>query len=322
MDRYAEMSERIFSIFARVTPLVQPISLDEAFLDVTACQRLHGDPVRIAKRIRKTIRLATGLTASVGVASCRFAAKIASDLDKPDGLTVIPENELTQRLAPLPVGKIWGVGPVTRRRLSRLGIETIGQLSQWPEAALTAELGTAGREISRLARGLDDSPVIPEEEEKSLSCEHTFARDVLHSDELENVLLEQAERVSERLRKRGLAGRTVVLKLRYADFTTITRRRTLAAPTRLAETIWAAAVELLRRSGESGSRPVRLIGVGAAGLSPAARAAPAGRIGLFPPPEDRIAKLERLASATDGIRDKLGAGSIQRASLRFREGAD
>ncbi|MCC8179692.1 MAG: DNA polymerase IV, partial [Planctomycetes bacterium] len=182
MERYAEVSSQIFAIFAKVTPLVQPISLDEAFLDVTGCQRLHGDPVTIAKRIRLSIKQATGLTASVGVATCRFVAKIASDLDKPDGLTIIPEEEMLDRLAPLPVSKIWGVGPVTVKKLTNLGIKTIGDVRQWPVEQLEQLLGQAGADLHLLANGIDDSQVVSEEQEKSISHETTFAEDVMDKD--------------------------------------------------------------------------------------------------------------------------------------------
>lgn len=214
MERYQEVSEVVFAIFHRVTPLVQPVSLDEAFLDVTGCQRLHGDPVTIARRIRLSIKNETGLTASVGVASCRFMAKIASDLDKPDGLTVIPEEEMLDRLAPLPVGKIWGVGAVTGKRLDRLGIKTIGQLREWPEETLVAEFGQSGHDLWQLANGIDTSEVDSEEEEKSISHETTFAKDIVDIEELKVVLLELADRVASRLRSHAVAGRVVFLKLR------------------------------------------------------------------------------------------------------------
>jgi DNA polymerase-4 len=319
LDRYGEVSEKIFAIFARVTPLVQPVSLDEAFLDVTGCQRLHGDPVSIAERIRETIRKEAGLTASVGVASCRFAAKIASDLNKPDGLTVIREDELRKRLASLPVGKIWGVGPVTGRQLARIGIETIGQLAEWPEEALTMKLGSVGTELHRLARGEDDSRVIPGEAEKSISSEHTFAADVADLGELEIAILEQAERVAERLRKRKLFGRTVFLKLRYDDFSTVTRRKTLVLATRLADVIHEEAKKLLRERSEAGKRPIRLVGVGMAGLVPAAGGEPERQGALFAASGKDSDKLDRLARAEDAIRAKLGPNAIRRASIRFHK---
>lgn len=317
MHRYAEVSDVIFEIFSRVTPLVQSVSLDEAFLDVTGCQRLHGDPVVIARRIRASIRKETGLTASVGVATCRFMAKIASDLDKPDGLTVIPEEAMLDRLAGMPVSKIWGVGPVTNRRLARLGIETIGQLRQWPVESLQAELGQTGLDLHRLANGQDDSEVLSDEEEKSVSHETTFATDILDIGELEVSLREQADKVSTRLRRAKLSGRIVFIKLRYQDFTTLTRRQTIGKPTHLSDTIFKTARDLLRDRTEAGRRPVRLIGVGVAGF--AAGDGSHVQTSLFDRGPTEDAKMERLEQTTDRIRDKLGKAAIQRASVKFRE---
>ena len=314
--RYAEVSSRIFDIFSRVTPLVQSVSLDEAFLDITGCQRLHGDPVTIARRIRASIRKETGLTASVGVATCRFVAKIASDLDKPDGLTVIPEEEMADRLGVLPVSRIWGVGPVTGRRLAKLGIQTIAQLREWPVEALEAELGQSGRDLHDLANGRDDSEVVTDEEEKSVSHECTFAEDIDDIEYLETVLREQSDKVSTRLRRAGLRGRVACLKLRYRDFTTITRRKTLPEATSLSETLFTAARELLRERTEAGRRPVRLIGVGMAGF---ADTAATGQGNLFAPKQGDNAKQERLERMADDIRAKLGKDAIQRASVKFLE---
>lgn len=315
MHRYAEVSGVIFDIFSRVTPMVQSISLDEAFLDVTGCQRLHGDPVTIARRIRASIKKETGLTASVGVASCRFVAKIASDLGKPDGLTIVPEQEMLARLAPLPVSKIWGVGPVTNRRLAALGIETIGQLRDWPVQSLMAELGQVGSDLHDLANGRDDSEVISDEEEKSVSHENTFATDVTDMEELETVMREHSDKVSTRLRKYGLSGRVVFIKLRYQDFTTVTRRKTISGSTNLSDTIFREARELLRTRTEAGRRPVRLIGVGVSGFGESG-----GSQGdLFSPVREGSAKIERLERVTDDIRAKLGKSTIQRASIKFRE---
>jgi DNA polymerase-4 len=314
MNRYREISDIIFAIFGRVTPLVQPVSLDEAFLDVTGCQRLHGDPVTIARRIRLSIKRETGLTASVGVASCRFVAKIASDLNKPDGLAVIPENEMLERLAPLSVSRIWGVGPVTGGKLERLGVKTIGQLREWPEDALVNALGQAGADLFRLARGIDDSSVRPDEEEKSISHETTFAKDIVDRDELETVLLGLAEKVACRLRRHALSGRVVLLKLRYDDFTMVTRRKTLHSPTCLAVTVSKVGVELLRERTEAGTRPVRLLGVGVSGF-----ADKGGQGGLFRNEAEDDPRVERLERTADRIREKLGKAAIQRASLKFRE---
>lgn len=313
MGRYREVSDIVFGIFAKVTPLVQPVSLDEAFLDVTACQRLHGDPVSIARRIRASIRRETGLTASVGVASCRFVAKIASDLDKPDGLTVISESEMFQRLDPLPVSKIWGVGPVMNRRLAKLGIMTIGDLRKWPPASLAAEFGQAGEDLHRLANGLDNSAVIADEEEKSISHETTFAVDIMSMEKLEAVLLALSDKVAERLRRHGLSGRTVFLKLRYSDFTTVTRRKSIAHTTDLAEVIYHEARDLMRERTQAGARPVRLLGVGVAGFHTAGEK----QKSLFGAEAPDDAKQERLERVTDDIKAKLGRDAIARATVRF-----
>lgn len=313
MERYAEVSRAVFAIFARVTPLVQAVSLDEAFLDVTASQRLHGDPVAIAQKIRAAIFAETGLTASVGVASTRITAKIASDLDKPDGLTVVPDSEREARLDPLPVRRIWGVGPVTNRHLEKLGILTIGQLRQWPVEALRAALGKSGVDLHALANGRDDSEVVPDADEKSISHETTFAADVMSMDALETVLRGLSDKVSTRLRRHGMAGRVVFLKLRYSDFSTVTRRKTISGVTNLSEVIYATALELLRARTQAGKRPVRLIGVGVAGFG--------GKMevqgDLFAKGTQNCAKMDRLERAADAIREKLGKSALQRASVQL-----
>ncbi len=310
MERYQEVSETIFRIFARYTPLIQAVSLDEAFLDVTASQRLHGDPVTMAQKIRAAIRTETELTASVGVAASRIVAKIASDLDKPDGLTVIPESEREARLDTLPAARIWGVGPVTNKQLEKLGIRTIGQLRQWPAASLQAILGKSGSELHALANGRDDSEVVPDSTEKSISHETTFAVDVVSMEELETTLRWIADKVATRLRRRRMAGKTIFLKVRYGDFTTVTRRRTLPRATNLSETIFATALTLLRGGTQAGRRPVRLLGAGVASFS-----GESGQQGeLFPSGERDAAKMERFERAADAIRSKLGDRSLRRAS--------
>ncbi len=314
IQRYAEVSAEIFDIFEKVTPLIQPVSLDEAFLDVTGSQRLHGDPVTIARRIRLSVKSKTGLTASVGVASCRFVAKIASDLDKPDGLTVVPEEEMLARLSPLPVSKIWGVGPVTNKRLLGLGIVTIGQLRSWPLESLEGEFGQSGRELHELAHGIDPSEVVVNEKEKSVSHEVTFAKDILDREVLERELLGLSDKVAMRLRRYGLSGRTVFIKVRYDDFTTVTRRVTLEDSTHLSETIFTHARMLLRERTDGGRRRVRLIGVGVSGFNETPK-----QKSLFSDSgssaDERRERLERM---TDSIKAKLGKSAIERASVKFR----
>lgn len=319
MERYAEVSRTVFDIFARITPLIQAVSLDEAFLDVTASQRLHGDPVTIARKIRAAIREETALTASVGVATTRITAKIASDLDKPDGLTVIPDEERAARLDPLPAGRIWGVGAVTNRTLEKLGILTIGQLRQWPVESLRAALGKTGEDLHALANGRDDSEVISDAEEKSISHETTFATDVMNMTELETTIRWLSDKVSTRLRRHEMAGRTICLKVRYNDFSTVTRRKTIHTFTNLSDTIYATAKELMRERTQAGKRPVRLLGVAVAGFGENKEV----QKSLFAAEEEKKepkrdpAKMDRLERAADAIRAKLGKNALHRASFKF-----
>lgn len=323
--RYAEVSAQVFALFAAVTPLVQPVSLDEAFLDVTASQALFGDPVAIAQTLRRQIQEQTGLTASVGVASCRFVAKIASDMNKPNGMTVITADEIAQRLGPLPVRRIWGVGPVTDSRLAALGIRTIDELRRTPKEMLERTLGALGPDLWNLAHGVDDSPVDPSREEKSVSHENTFPVDVTSMEELDTELLDQADKVARRLRAAGLAGRVVHIKVRYDDFSTITRQTTLPRPTDLADTLYAAARTLLHSATAAGRRPVRLLGIGCSGFA-AEQHAPERQLSLFAsasadadPAAAADAKQAKLERMVDSIRTRFGPGSIDRAALRFKK---
>lgn len=310
-DRYAEISDLVHAVFERYSPAVQPVSIDEAFLDVTGCQRLFGEPAEIASAIKTDIRRETGLTASVGVAPCRFVAKIASDLEKPDGLVVIPEAEVLSRLAPLAVGKMWGVGRVTAEKLRKLGVETIGELRQWPAETLREHFGSAGDSLHSLARGLDPTPVCDGGSEKSISNENTFARDVTSLPELECELLRLADKVAERARRRGYRGGVAHLKVRYEDFSTVTRQARLPSPTCTGDEIYRAARTLLRQKTEAGARPVRLIGVGISALSSAADR----QASLFEPGGGRREELDRAA---DAVRDKFGDDLIGRASTLRR----
>ena len=234
-DRYEEASRAVMAIFGSYTPLVEPLSLDEAFLDVGGATRLHGPAPTIAAAIREQVRSETGLTASVGVATTKFLAKIASDLSKPDGLLVVEPGTELEFLHPLPVERLWGVGPATRRRLDRFGVRTIGDLAALPEETITGAVGVAhGHHLRSLAWNRDERDVEPKRRVKSVGHEETFPRDVHDRSILQREVLRFADRVASRLRKSGLAGRTVQLKIRYSDFRTITRARTLAEPTDLA----------------------------------------------------------------------------------------
>ena len=277
LSRYREISDQVLAIFRQATPLVEPLSLDEAFLDITHRVREGADPVGVARWVRETVLRETGLTVSCGVAAGKSVAKIASDRDKPDGMTVVPAGTERAFLAPLPIRDLWGVGPRTAERLSKAGVKTIGELAERPLPWLIDRFGVRGEWFYRLARGEDDRPVHVTREEKSISAEQTFAEDVGDAEELAQAVREQSARVVRRLRRSDLRARTVQLKLRLADFTTFTRRRTLPAATDLMEPIEAAALEIL--AGETGGgRKFRLVGTGVSNLVKAESAAQSPRL--------------------------------------------
>lgn len=305
--KYREESERIRAIFARHSPLVEPLSLDEAFLDLTGTQRALGSPLGVAEAIKRAIREETRLVASVGVAPVKFVAKIASDLEKPDGLVVVEAGRVRQFLAVLPLGRLWGVGPKTRARLEAMGLATIGDLAQLDERLLAQRFGEHGAALARLARGEDDRGVVPDAEAKSYSHEETFARDSRDEGHLESVLLSQAIRVSRRLRADGACGRVVQLKLRDADFQTKTRRHTLGAPTADEDRIFEEVRTLFRAAWNG--RPVRLIGCGVAGIEPETFRSP----DLFEGP--RRERRRTLAETADRIAERFGDDALTRARL-------
>ncbi len=312
--RYRELSARIFAILGSLSPLVQPISVDEAFVDVTGSSALFGDGVAIARTIRARVRDETGLTASVGVAPNKFLAKLASDLDKPDGLTVIPSDRVQAMLDPLPVSRLWGVGQASERRLARLGLRTIGDIRRMDERTLVANLGeTTGRHLARLARGEDDRPVHADREAKSISHERTFGEDLADPGQVRAVLLGQVEDVGRRLRAHGRVAGTVTIKVRFGDFETITRSGTMAHPTDRTDDLWGVALRLFDRWASGSFRPVRLIGMGASHLSEPG----GGQLGLFGAATDE--KRSRVDEATDAIRAKFGDEAIGRAGAWRRK---
>ena len=229
-DRYREVSDQIRAIFLGMTPLVEPLSLDEAYLDVTAVVTPDRSAESIAREIKSRVRMDVGLTISVGVSTCKSVAKVASDFDKPDGLTVVPPGDEGAFLAPLAVRKLWGIGPKTAARLEAEGVRTIGQLAAKPEEWFSRSFGKRGPEIRLMSMGQDDHPVSTERETKSVSAETTLAEDVSELEELRAIVRRQSERVARHLDGIGLQGRTVTLKLRLSDFTTFTRQVTLPAP--------------------------------------------------------------------------------------------
>ena len=313
IDYYAAVSEQIRSIFQTFTPLVEPLSLDEAFLDITESQKLFGTPESIGRQIQQTIQHQLNLVASVGIAPNKFLAKVASDLEKPAGFVVVHSNAIQTFLDPLPVRRLWGVGPATAAALEQLGIQTIGQVRLQPANALAERFGQHGAHLWNLAQGIDDRPVITDKVTKSISHETTFAVDVTDRDVLRAQALALTDQVAARLRVRGLSGKTVQLKIRFADFQTITRATTLSTPTQLTQPLWHAVQQLLTTNVPRPNVPIRLIGVGISSLDND----PQQQQELFP---DKTAATQlQLEQTTDQIRQKFGATSVTRATTLLRE---
>lgn len=309
MERYAEVSRQIRDLFEEFTPLVEPLSLDEAFLDATGSEPLFGSSAEIGNQIKRRIREELRLIASVGVAPNKFLAKIASDLRKPDGFVVVEPDQVQGFLDPLPVGRIWGVGKVTGQVFDRFGIRTIGQLRQMSIETLNSLFGSSGEHYWRLAHGQDDRLVVPDREAKSISHETTFAEDIADSDVLQAWLVELAEQVAQRLRRHQLKGRTVDLKVRFADFRTITRSMTLSEPTDITQELLQAGAELLRKL-PAGHLPVRLLGLGVKGFDDSGHS----QRQLFDEPgRERQRQLDRVA---DQIAGKFGKAAIRRGRGR------
>jgi DNA polymerase-4 len=265
--RYRRESDRIFAIYRELTPEVETVSLDEAYLDVTEHLEAFGTATAVAKEIRRRVREERGLTVSVGVGPNCLVAKIASDACKPDGLKVVPPERVQAFLDPLPVRRLHGVGPATERALAAMGIATVAELRARPMEALLARFRSHGRTLYEYARGIDERPVETQHERKSLGTENTYREDLAHIEAMDEQLEAMAEEVGDGLTRRELAACTITVKVRYPDFTTVTRSRTFAIPTANAKRIGAAAKTLLRRT-EAGRRKVRLLGVSASTLVP------------------------------------------------------
>lgn len=267
--RYAEISRAVMDIFGSITPIVEPLSLDEAFLDVSGALRRLGNPRAIASLIRARVRDEVGITCSVGVASTKFVAKLASTHCKPDGLLVVPTDEVIDFLHPLPVGSLWGVGERTEEHLTRLGLQTVGDIATTPAATLERALGVAqGRQLHALSWGEDPRAVIPNEPEKSIGNEETFDSDTDDHEWVRSRIAGLSDQVGRRMRAAGLVGRTIGLKVRFADFTTITRSRTVDVPTDVGADIYAVAWALFSALRLQRAR-IRLVGVRMEGLSEA-----------------------------------------------------
>ncbi|HUE75001.1 MAG TPA: DNA polymerase IV [Pirellulaceae bacterium] len=306
IDYYASVSRQIREIFEQFTPLVEPLSLDEAFLDATGSESLFGSSAEIGRQIKRRIRSELQLVASVGVAPNKFLAKIASDLRKPDGFVVVEPDGVQPFLDPLPVGRIWGVGKVTGQVFERLGIHTIGELRKHSLDTLHQLFGASGEHYWQLARGIDNRPVVPDREAKSISHETTFPEDISDTEVLRAWLVDLVEQVARRLRRHNLKGRTVELKVRFADFKTITRSLTLKERTNVTQELLDAGIELLTKRLPPQHQPVRLLGFGVNQLDGAGTS----QQHLFDEPDrERHRELDTVA---DQIAAKFGTRALRR----------
>jgi DNA polymerase-4 len=304
--KYGHESKRVMAILRRFTPLVEPVSIDEAFLDVTGTEALWGPGEQVGRRIKAAIVGETQLTASVGVASTKLVAKVASDLRKPDGLVVVPPGEEAAFLAPLSISRLWGVGPQLGTVLREYGVATVGELAALPEDLLARRFGKMGAALHFRALGIDDDPVADRDAAKSVSHEHTFDVDTADRETIERTLLAMAEGVAGRLRDSGLKASTVSVKIRDSTFRTITRQRTLPAPTDLTEPIWRTALDLVRP--EIRGIRVRLLGVGTSKFTEPAQ------LPLFGAPESDDRR-RAATEASDAIRRRYGERAVTRARL-------
>jgi len=314
IDRYQEVSETIMSILREYTPLVEPVSIDEAYMDLGGCEKLHGTPEQVAQKIKKRIKETVQLTCSVGLAPTKFLAKIASDMDKPDGFFVICKDRVMPFIESLPIRKVPGVGAMTSEKLHVMGIHTLGDVRRFSEPSLLKQLGKFGRRLAALAAGIDSSPVTPSSEPKSVSSEATLGTDTADKALLTEYLLRQAEDVAKQLRKISVKAKTITLKLKHADFKQVTRSTTLPVPTCSSETIYREAKRLLMDYPIK--KKIRLVGVGTAGFI--ARGTPV-QAGLFSQGKEGFDKWETVDRTVDSIAERFGAAAVKRATLKYKK---
>ncbi len=312
MHRYKEISRRVMSRLQSFTPLVEKVSIDEAYMDISGCERLHGPPAEMGAAIKKAVRDEVRLTCSVGIAPVRFLAKIASDIQKPDGMTIITPDRVMRFIDRLPVQKVPGVGPKALERLNKIGIDTLGQVRLHRPESLDRHMGKFGRRLTALAQGRDDTPVNPASQAKSFSSEATLDRDLTDRDALRQQLLHHAEDVGRQLRLHGAKARTVTLKIKYHDFRQITRSATLTEPFQSSDILFNQACRLLKD--ELLEQKIRLVGVGASNL---VISRTPSQMDLFPTASlHQGSDWESVDQALDAINVKFGRDTINRANLR------
>ncbi|MGB8817113.1 MAG: DNA polymerase IV [Rhizobiaceae bacterium] len=315
MEKYARVGREVRQLMLELTPLVEPLSIDEAFLDLSGTERLHhAAPAYSLARFAKRVETEIGITVSAGLSYCKFLAKIASDMEKPRGFSVIGQKEAVGYLAALPVSKIWGVGKAFEETLSKDGITMIGQLQTMDEANLMRRYGTMGQRLARLARGVDTRKVDPTSEMKSVSAETTFYEDLGALSDLRPILRSLSEKVARRMKKYGVAGMTVALKLKTSDFKTRSRNKTLADPTQLADRIFRTGLAMLER--ETDGTKFRLIGIGVSELCEPDQADPVDLV------DPQAAKRAKAEGAMDVLRDKFGKSALQTGETFGRRNRD
>lgn len=307
MSRYREVSDKVMSVVEEFSPLVERVSIDEAFLEISGTEKLHGTPEDVGFKIKRRIKEDTSLTCSIGIAPNKFLAKIASDINKPDGLTIITEHKVQKFLSNLPVGKLPGVGDKTLKELKKLGIRFASDILKYPEEAFKKRFGKFGQRLIELAEGIDESPVSPYTEAKSISSEDTLPEDTNNVEVLKRWLMSQAEVVGRRLRKANLKGRTITLKLKYSDFRSVSRSRTLNMPSNATKTIFDTASALLENYGRPAK--VRLIGVGVSNFEE-----PTIQYQLFDNRDIAEKKFQKVDQAIDQLTDKFGISIIKRGT--------
>ncbi len=311
MKRYQDMSRQIMKIMYDFSPAVEPLSIDEAFIDITGCIKLFGSPRNIALKLKESIKIQTKLTASVGIAPNKFIAKIASDIEKPDGLVIVEENRIREFLRPLPISKMWGVGKKTEPILLKLGIQTIGQLADYSQSKLIKYLGKSGLQFWNLANGIDNRSVTNDTEAKSLSHETTYSEDTNDVQKLKKTLFYLSNEVSRGLRSENLKGKTITLKIRLSDFSTFTRSKSFTHYINSSKELYDVAMQLFSSFNRMGKK-VRLLGVAVSNLDNV----PGEQISMF---EDSEASKSRSDKVMDLIYEKFGPDAINRASLMNRK---
>ncbi|MEA3233033.1 MAG: DNA polymerase IV [Thermodesulfobacteriota bacterium] len=309
--RYGRISRQVMAIIRTVSPRVEQISIDEAYADVTGCERLHGPPGKMAKDLKQRIKNAIRLTCSIGIAPNKFLAKIASDMDKPDGLTVVEPEDVPGFIQALPIQKVPGVGKHTWKILNEIGVRTLGDIAAYPETMLYHRFGKFGRRLVQLAGGIEETPVTPQAPAKSISGEETLAVDTQDKEKLKTHLMRHAEDVGRQLRQINLKARTVTLKIKHSDFKQVTRSKTIKRATHSTEIIYREANQLLTRYRLT--RPVRLIGMGVSSLT--TEDTPE-QLDLFGSRNDKNTSWEQVDRVVDAITDKFGQNSIHKARLK------